>query len=199
MNTRAKLSTATTPNQLRIIGGHWRGRKLRFPDVPGLRPTGDRLRETLFNWLAPELQGARCLDLFAGSGALGLEALSRGAAVSWMLERDAQAAHGLRQNLQVLAASGGVVQQTDGIARLRQGNTEAPFDIIFIDPPFDLDLWQASIDALEAGNWLADSASIYIESGLDAPYQTPPNWALHRDKRAGRVSYRLYYRETPDN
>ena len=199
MKALAKLSTATNPNQLRIIGGHWRGRKLRFPDVQGLRPTGDRIRETLFNWLAPELQGARCLDLFAGSGALGLEALSRGAAVSWMLERDAQAAKGLRENLQLLAASGGVVQQMDSLVRLRQDNTEEPFDVIFIDPPFDLDLWQASIDALEAGNWLAESASIYIESGLDAPYQPPLNWALHRDKRAGQVSYRLYYRETPDH
>src|SRR5690606_3705719 len=144
----AKLSTARNPNQLRIIGGQWRGRKLRFPDVEGLRPTGDRIRETLFNWLAPELPGARCLDLFAGSGSLGLEALSRGAAASWMLERDAHAAGCLRENLQLLAADGGVVQHLDSLTHLRQGNAEQPFDVIFIDPPFDRNLWQASIDAL---------------------------------------------------
>lgn len=197
MKAPAKPSTGKNPNQLRIIGGLWRGRKLRFPDVEGLRPTGDRIRETLFNWLAPELPRARCLDLFAGSGALGLEALSRGARVSWMLERDARAASCLRENLQLLAADGGVVQHMDSLTCLRQGNVEQPFEVVFIDPPFDLDLWQASINALEAGNWLADSASIYIESSLEASYQPPINWALHRDKRAGRVNYRLYYREAP--
>src|SRR5690606_28608744 len=130
-------------------------------------------------------------------GSLGLEALSRGAAASWMLERDAHAAGCLRENLQLLAADGGVVQHLDSLTHLRQGNAEQPFDVIFIDPPFDRNLWQASIDALEAGGWLADSASIYIESGLEASYQPPVNWALHRDKRAGRVNYRLYYREAP--
>lgn len=185
-------------HQLRIIGGQWRGRKLRFPAVDGLRPTGDRIRETLFNWLAPELPGSRCLDLFAGSGALGLEALSRGASVSVMFERDVLAAQVLRENLQFLIAEGGQVQQLDTLQCLQAGNKEEPYAIAFIDPPFSLNLWQASIDALESGNWLAESASVYIESGLDAPYQVPPNWALHRDKRAGQVGYRLFYREQVD-
>lgn len=182
-------------NQLRIIAGLWRGRKLSFPDVDGLRPTGDRIRETLFNWLAPEIQGARCLDLFAGSGALGIEALSRGAEVSVLVERDAKAAAQLKANLEILKAEQGRVVNTEALGFLQKGNTDAPYHIVFIDPPFALHLWQSVIAALEAGNWLADNATIYIESGRDHNYHPPINWQLHRDKHAGAVSYRLYYRE----
>jgi 16S rRNA (guanine966-N2)-methyltransferase len=186
---------ATQNNQLRIIAGLWRGRKLSFPDVDGLRPTGDRIRETLFNWLAPEIQGSRCLDLFAGSGALGIEALSRGAEVSVLVERDSKAAAQLKANLEILKAEQGRVVNADVLGLLQNGNTDAPYHIIFIDPPFQLNLWQSVIDALEAGNWLADNATIYIESGRDDEYQPPINWQLHRDKHAGAVSYRLFYRE----
>ena len=186
---------ATQNNQLRIIAGLWRGRKLSFPDIDGLRPTGDRLRETLFNWLAPEIQGARCLDLFAGSGALGIEALSRGAEVSVLVERDSKAAAQLKANLEILKAGQGRVVNADALGLLQKGNTDAPYHIIFIDPPFQLKLWQSVIDALEAGNWLADNATIYIESGRDDEYHPPINWQLHRDKHAGAVSYRLFYRE----
>ncbi len=182
-------------NQLRIIGGLWRGRKLAFPDVEGLRPTGDRIRETLFNWLAPEIQGARCLDLFAGSGALGIEALSRGAAASVMVERDSKAAAQLKANLAILKDETGRILNADIMELLRKGNSDEPYHIIFIDPPFQLKLWQAVIEALEAGNWLADNATIYIESGRDDQYAPPINWQLHRDKHAGAVSYRLFYRE----
>lgn len=181
--------------QLRIIGGSWRGRKLSFPDVEGLRPTGDRVRETLFNWLAPEIQKARCLDVFAGSGALGLEALSRGAGLGVLIERDAKATAQLRINLQVLKADNGRVIHDDALSMLRRGNSEEPYHIIFIDPPFSLNLWQAVIDALEMGNWLADDATIYIESGRESVYQPPINWQLHREKHAGQVCYRLFYRE----
>lgn len=181
-------------NQLRIIGGTWRGRKLSFPDVDGLRPTGDRIRETLFNWLAPDIQGARCLDLFAGSGALGLEALSRGASYSLMRERNSQAAHQLQLNLQLLQATQGEVSQGDTLAWLEQPNGGAPFDLVFIDPPFQLDLWQRAIDALENGGYLTDKAVIYVESGKDDSYQIPSSWSLHRDKTAGNVCYRLFYR-----
>lgn len=200
MKASAKSLSASAKHvsQLRVIGGQWRGRKLRFPELDGLRPTGDRIRETLFNWLAPELPGARCLDLFAGSGALGLEALSRGAGLSVMFERDARAASCLRENLQLLDSRSGVVEQADSLVRLQQACPGQPFDVVFIDPPFTLNLWQASIDGLESGGWLAESASIYIESGLDAPYHVPANWVLHRDKRAGKVNYRLYYREQPE-
>ena len=181
-------------NQLRIIGGQWRGRKLSFPGIDGLRPTGDRIRETLFNWLAPTIAGSRCLDLFAGSGALGLEALSRGAAASVLVERDTQAAAQLRANLALLQANQGQLVQVDVLTWLARGNSGAPFDIVFIDPPFQLNLWQVVIDALEAGGWLADDAAIYIESGRATPFTVPQHWHLHRDKQAGQVSYRLFYR-----
>ena len=193
-HTHRRTATSRTANQLRIIGGQWRGRKLSFPDVDGLRPTGDRIRETLFNWLAPELPGARCLDLFAGSGALGLEALSRGASASVLVERDSGAASQLRANLALLAATEGQLLQVDALRLLRDGNSGAPYAVVFIDPPFQLGLWQAVIDALEEGQWLSEDASVYIESGRDSVYVVPANWRLHREKHAGQVSYRLFYR-----
>lgn len=189
-------------NQLRIIGGLWRGRKLSFPDVDGLRPTGDRIRETLFNWLAPDIQGARCIDLFSGSGALGLEALSRGAQSSLLLEKHAGAAQQLKSNLQLLKAENGRVEQVDSLQWLKQQPPPHEFDIIFIDPPFALDLWEPIAAALEAQAWLSDDAVIYLEAPRDAHLQLPSNWLLHRDKHAGQVSFRLYHRQaqaTPTN
>lgn len=189
-------------NQLRIIGGVWRGRKLSFPDVDGLRPTGDRIRETLFNWLAPDIQGAHCLDLFAGSGALGLEALSRGAESSLLLEKHAGAAQQLKSNLQLLQSESGKVEQVDSLQWLKQQQPPHPFDIIFIDPPFALDLWEPIAAALETQGWLSDQAVIYLEAPRDANLQLPANWQLHRNKQAGQVSFRLYYRQaaaTPTN
>ncbi|HEX7762206.1 MAG TPA: 16S rRNA (guanine(966)-N(2))-methyltransferase RsmD [Cellvibrio sp.] len=185
-------------NQLRIIGGQWRGRKLSFPDVDGLRPTGDRIRETLFNWIAPDIHGANCLDLFAGSGALGLEALSRGAASSLLIERDGRAAAQLKSNLDLLKADGGKVLQMDALDYLQRSATELPnamFDVVFIDPPFQLNLWQVVIDQLEQRQLLREGAAIYIESGLNDHYLPPANWRLHRDKTSGSVHYRLFYRE----
>lgn len=195
---KSSKPTPAGSNQLRIIGGIWRGRKLSFPDVDGLRPTGDRIRETLFNWLAPDIQGARCLDLFAGSGALGLEALSRGAQSSLLLEKHAAAAQQLKSNLQLLQAGNGRVEQVDSLHWLKQQPPQ-PFDIIFIDPPFALDLWVPIAAALEAQAWLSDEALIYLEAPRDAQLQLPANWQLHRDKHAGQVSFRLYHRHTPDN
>ncbi|GGY84774.1 ribosomal RNA small subunit methyltransferase D [Cellvibrio zantedeschiae] len=168
---------------------------MSFPDVDGLRPTGDRIRETLFNWLAPEIQDARCLDLFAGSGALGIEALSRGAATSVLVELDTKAAAQLKTNLEILKGDKGRIINADVMELLRKGNTEEPYHIVFIDPPFQLKLWQAVIGALEEGNWLAENATIYIESGTEDEFAPPINWQLHRDKHAGAVSYRLFYRE----
>jgi len=182
-------------NQLRIIAGLWRGRKLSFPDVDGLRPTGDRIRETLFNWLTHELPGARCLDLFAGSGALGIEALSRGASLGVLVERNAKAAAQLKANLELLKAEKGKILNVDALSFLQKENTDAPYHIVFIDPPFQLNLWQAVIEALENGNWLAEDATIYIEASRNTEYHPPINWQLHRDKTAGAVSYRLFYRE----
>jgi 16S rRNA (guanine966-N2)-methyltransferase len=191
-STKARKPPVST-NQLRIIGGQWRGRKLLFPNVEGLRPTGDRIRETLFNWLAPDIQGARCLDLFAGSGALGLEALSRGASYSLLLERDYQAAQALKENLHTLKADSRQLLQVDSLKYLASGNPDAPFDVVFIDPPFGLDLWQQVIENLEQGNWLGADACIYLEAPRDYPIVTPTHWHLHRAKQAGQVSYRLYY------
>ena len=184
-------------NQLRIIGGLWRGRKLSFPDADGLRPTGDRIRETLFNWLAPDIHGAHCLDLFAGSGALGLEALSRGAESSLLLEKHPAAARQLKDNLQLLKANNGRVEHVDSLHWLNSAQVSHRFDIVFIDPPFALNLWDAVIAALETRNWLADEAVIYLEAPRDAQLQLPANWQLHRDKQAGQVSYRLYCRQQP--
>lgn len=179
---------------LRIIGGRWRGRKLSFPSVDGLRPTGDRIRETLFNWLAPHLPEARCLDLFAGSGALGFEALSRGAADALLLERDPQAASGLKQNLAALNSTAGQVIEGDSLKWLNRESPRA-FDVVFIDPPFQQQLWQASIDRLAQEGWLADGAAVYIESEPDTPLSVPEHWHLHRDKTGGQVRYRLYFLE----
>ncbi len=195
MKPRTKSSPPLARTQLRIIGGQWRGRKLSFPALDGLRPTGDRIRETLFNWLAPRLPGAHCLDLFAGSGALGLEALSRGAGATVLLEKDRQAAQQLRDNLKLLGSEQAKIVAEDSLQWLHQGPTEQAFDVVFLDPPFQHNLWQAAIDALEQYAWLAPEAAIYIESGRDTPYQTPPHWRLHRDKNAGQVTYRLYLLE----
>lgn len=184
-------SAATQP--LRIIGGQWRGRKLSFPAIEGLRPTGDRVRETLFNWLAPILPGARCLDLYAGSGALGLEALSRGADFSVMLEKDSEAARQLRANLSLLNCDRGQVQTEDSLVWLSRGPEGAPFDVVFVDPPFERRLWQASINRLEQEGWLAQDAAVYLESDREMEPTVPEHWRLHRDKTSGKVRYRLYF------
>lgn len=197
--TSSGSSKPKSNNQLRIIGGLWRGRKLSFPDADGLRPTGDRIRETLFNWLAPDIQGAHCLDLFAGSGALGLEALSRGAQSSLLLEKNATAAQQLKNNLQLLQAGNGKVEQVDSLAWLNRQQPTQRFDIVFIDPPFALDLWEEIATALETHNWLGDAAVIYLEAPREAHLQLPANWQLHRDKQAGQVSFRLYHRHIPVN
>lgn len=192
-STLSVRNSSKTPNQLRIIGGQWRGRKLSFPDVDGLRPTGDRIRETLFNWLTGELQHARCLDLFAGSGALGLEAASRGADTCVLIERHPLAAAALRQNLSVLNATHVRLEHTDA-AQFLSGKPEAPFHVVFMDPPFSLDLWASCAAQLENGGWLADEAWIYLEAPVNTPLSLPSSWRLYRDKKAGQVSYRLYHR-----
>lgn len=177
-------------NTLRIIGGQWRGRKLRFADGEGLRPTTDRVRETLFNWLQPVIHGARCLDLFAGSGALGLEALSRGASEVQFIERNPGAVRALQENLKLLQAENGHVHQGDALAYLRGANR--PFDVVFLDPPFRQDLLDPALSLLSQGNWLAPGARIYLEleAELGAP-ELPAGWELLRSKTAGQVAYHL--------
>lgn len=185
------------PQQLRIIGGQWRGRKLSFPSLPTLRPTPDRVRETLFNWLQSNIVNSRCLDLFAGSGALGLEALSRGAASVVMVETDQQAINALHEHFQRLSVSNSKIIHADALAFLRR-EPEQPFDIVFLDPPFKQNLLQPCIELLEQQHWLTDDACVYIEADktiTDLPI--PLNWHLHRSKIAGQVGYHLAIRHSP--
>ncbi len=181
------------PGELRIIGGRWRGRKLRFPSAPGLRPTPDRVRETLFNWLMMEIPGARCLDLFAGSGALGLEALSRGAACTVFLERDRGAAEAIRSHLAALeVGSPSRVQQADGVRWLQEQAAE-PFNVVFLDPPYDLALLEPACALLQARGWLAADAWVYVERRNQGPRPSlPASFTPHRVKEAGQVAYELY-------
>ncbi|MCB1714670.1 MAG: 16S rRNA (guanine(966)-N(2))-methyltransferase RsmD [Candidatus Competibacteraceae bacterium] len=195
------MKRAGTSQQLRIIGGQWRGRKLRFPALPGLRPTPDRVRETLFNWLSPLITGARCLDLFAGSGALGIEALSRGAARVVFVENDARASKTLRENLHVLQTDAAAVIAMDAQRWLKQAAPMqvAPdlFDIVFLDPPFAQDYLNPICQALEDSGCLAANALIYLESEIRSSVLLPANWTVLRDKTAGQVHYRLARREVP--
>jgi 16S rRNA (guanine966-N2)-methyltransferase len=181
---------------VRIIGGSLRGSRLDVPASPGLRPTPDRVRETLFNWLAPVIPGARCLDLFAGTGALGIEAISRGAAGCVFVERDRRLAELLRGNLVRLRVSAGEVANAGADAFL--AGEPRPFDIVFLDPPFEAGLWQASAVALEQGGWLRSGAWIYLESPAQSPPPVPPAWTLHREARAGTVRHALYRRRGDD-
>ncbi|TNE79084.1 MAG: 16S rRNA (guanine(966)-N(2))-methyltransferase RsmD [Gammaproteobacteria bacterium] len=179
--------------QLRIIGGQWRGRKLRFNEVAGLRPTGDRIRETLFNWLAPVMAGAHCLDLFAGSGALGLEALSRGAASSTMVEIHPKAASILKDNCQLLRAEGAEVVVAEALGWLEATHPAQPFDVVFLDPPFSANLLQPCLNLLSRPGLLAPDAYIYTEADRNQPPPvTPADFSLAKEKNAGQVCYRLY-------
>ena len=178
--------------RIRIIGGHLRNSRLDVPELPGLRPTPERVRETLFNWLAPVIDGARCLELCAGTGALGIEALSRGAAGVQFVERDARAAQALRDNLARLKAAGGQVAAIDAQVYL-QGAAQ-PFGVVFLDPPFALELWTPLTRQLEQGGWLAPSAWIYVESPRQAAPVVPAHWVEHRQGAAGEVVYTLYRR-----
>ena len=197
---RTSAPRAGRGGRLRIIAGSWRGRILPVPDAPGLRPTGERIRETLFNWLAPVISGARCLDAFAGSGALGLEAASRGAARVTLIERSERVARQLRANLGTLGAGNCEVVRADTLRRLAGPPPTTPFDLVFLDPPFDDDLLGPACRLLETGGWLAPAARIYLEApahqGLP---ELPPGWAVVRDRTAGAVRYLLAQRHAgPD-
>ena len=183
------------PGRVRIIGGSLRNSRLEVPDVPGLRPTAERVRETLFNWLAPVIEGMDCLDLCAGTGALGIEALSRGAASVQFVERDARAAQALRANLVRLKADQAPVNVTDAGSFLQQAGRA--HDLVFLAPPFALDLWAALAGQLERGGWLAARAWIYVESPRAVVPDLPPTWQLHREGHAGEVRFALYRRALP--
>lgn len=181
------------PGSVRIIGGTWRGRRLPVPAVSGLRPTGDRIRETLFNWLAPQLPGARCLDLFAGSGALGLEALSRGAAHCDFVDTQAVALRSLRETVAALGAGDrATVHARDALAFL--GAATTAWDIVFLDPPFASGLLVTAIAALAGGPALADEGMVYLEHAVGDGLEVPPTLAPHRQRRTPTLVYALYRR-----
>ncbi len=178
--------------EVRIIGGRWRGRKLTFQAADGLRPTGDRIRETLFNWLATHIHGAHCLDLFAGSGALGLEALSRGAAFCDFVDTSRIAMRQVSQHLHSLGASElGHCHLSPALQYLQAATRR--YQIVFVDPPFNLQIAGPVCAALAQQRLLDENALVYLEmAALEPMPAIPPGWVLHRDKRAGAVAYRLF-------
>lgn len=184
-------ASARAEGSVRIIGGRWRGSRLPLVAAPGLRPSSDRGRETLFNWLQPMLPGARVLDLFAGSGALGLEALSRGAAEAVMIEREARQAALLAASIQRLQAPARLVTG-DALQWLRKPPA-GTFDLAFLDPPFDAGLWELALALLPP--WLAPDAWLYLESPAQARIDAGPGWHLHRELATRHAHLALYRRD----
>jgi 16S rRNA (guanine966-N2)-methyltransferase len=178
--------------KLRIVAGHLRGSRIDVVDQDGLRPTSDRVRETVFNWLAPMIGGAHCLDLFAGSGALGIEAISRGAADCVFVERDRAVARQLEATLGRLKVANGSVINADALSWL--GQSSRPFDLVFLDPPFSAGLWTEAAARLEANGWLAADTWIHVEAAQGTAIVLPANWRLHREGAAGAVQFGIYRR-----
>lgn len=196
--SQSRKGGATSKGQVRIIGGERRGHRLQFVDQGGdLRPSSDRMRETLFNWLQFELPGLRVLDLFAGSGVLGAEALSRGAQRAILVEKKRERAADLKRQLLPLFEDRIDIHNADALQWL--AHSALQFDLVFVDPPYDLGLAEPACAALEERGLLADGAWIYVESRRheDAP-AVPPNWQLHREKQGGDVLARLFERRTPE-
>lgn len=185
----SKRSSPDRPGSLRIIGGRWRGRRIVLPSHAAIRPTPDRVRETLFNWLTPVIDGMRCLDLFAGSGALGLEALSRGASEAWFVDKSEAAVARLTDTLRGLDCRSANVLTADALHFLRQQN--GGFDLVFLDPPFDAINLENLCTLLEA-NWLAPGAYIYLEASRENELPLmPETWSTVREKTAGQVRFAL--------
>jgi len=191
MTVKSKYKVNKAPKgSIRIIAGKYRGRKLPVLDAQGLRPTTDRVKETVFNWLMPYINTTNCLDCFAGSGSLGVEALSRGAQHVTFLELNKQAAAQLNTNLQRLKEKNAKVINTNSLNYLNKATQQ--FDLVFIDPPFRQNLALETINKLTQG-WLAEKALIYVEVESEAQLNNlPNNWQLLKEKTAGQVVYRLY-------
>lgn len=199
-NPRVRINARSSegrPGQffvLRIIGGEWRGRKIRFPPVQAIRPTPDRVRETLFNWLQGVVPGSRCLDLYAGSGALGLEALSRGAAEVVFVDVEPAVVRHIGGTLRELHCDRGRAVRADAEGFLGQPPT--PFDVIFLDPPFADPVLPELCRRIEAGGWLKDGGLVYLESpAATGEPALPPGWTLLKSRRAGEVGYHLARRD----
>jgi 16S rRNA (guanine966-N2)-methyltransferase len=188
---KTESSASGSRNSVRIIGGGWRGRRVSFPDIPGLRPTPDRVRETLFNWLQERIAGARCLDLFAGSGALGLEALSRGAKELVFVEQAVAAARALQEQLIRFGGQARAQVAEMGAARYLRSVPQA-FDIVFLDPPFGRDALAEYVPMLDEGQWLKPGALVYLENEKKTGVPPlPAHWQLLKSKSAGEVGYHL--------
>lgn len=192
--TKSASAKGTRPGGvIRIIGGDWRGRKLPVLDIEGLRPTSDRVRETLFNWLQFEIASKRCLDVFAGSGALGFEAKSRGAAEVLMLEKSEAVARQLKQNAQLLKTQAIEVQTTDSLQYLAYPAKQT-FDLVFIDPPFNQNLVQPTLDTLFANGWVNHQAWLYIEQEKSLDWPTlPSGWQIYREKTTSQTRFALWH------
>jgi len=181
----------------RIIGGVWRGRKISFDDAKGLRPTTDRIRETVFNWLQFELANSVCLDCFAGSGAMGFEAASRGAASVVMLDNNRATVANLKANIGLLVANTVQLEMVDTLRWLQQTKAkQQAFDIVFIDPPYQSDLLEKTCEQLEKGEWLRAQTKIYLEHAVNDKINTPPSWTCLKSKQAGQVAYKLFSKES---
>jgi len=187
------MKSVPSPGQVRIIGGQWRRTRLPVALRDGLRPTPDRTRETVFNWLQPVLPGARVLDLFAGSGTLGLEAVSRGASEAMLVEHDLAQARSLRETVARLPGGEVVtVVQADAL-RWLAAPLHGRFDLVFLDPPFAGDLWHPALAALSP--WLAENAWLYLETSADSVIEPGPEWQLHREGHSRQTRYTLYRRD----
>ena len=195
---KRKQSGNSKAGRLRIVAGNWRSRLLDIADVEGLRPTSERIRETLFNWLTPHLNGARCLDLYAGTGALGLEALSRGAASAVFVERGPVAERQLRKNIELLGAENAKIIPSGALEFLRSA-APTPFDIVFLDPPYAGNLLGETCRLLVDTHQLADDALIYLEDERSrGEPELPRGWTILKDKTAGKVRYMLAKAEKDD-
>ncbi|MBH0056244.1 16S rRNA (guanine(966)-N(2))-methyltransferase RsmD [Pseudoalteromonas sp. SWXJZ94C] len=192
-----KAISKSSDGFIRVISGQFRGRKLPVKDVQGLRPTTDRIKETVFNWLMQDTRDTNVLDCFAGSGGLGFEALSRFAKSALFVELDHCAAKQLEQNISTLKLQNAQVKHINTLSFLEQKNLNEPFNLVFVDPPFRKDLAQISCDLLENNQWLNAQALIYVEVESELNTFTPPsNWLLIKEKKAGQVFCRLYKRQT---
>ena len=189
------MTPARLTGKVRIIAGQWRSRKISFPALPGLRPTHDRVRETLFNWLAPTIEAANCLDLFAGSGAFGFEALSRGAKQVTFVDSSKAVIEALKKNAELLKTDKAEIILADCPQQMPTLSF-APFDIVFLDPPFYQGLIEPTAKWLEQNNKLSETALIYIEveNGL-SPLPVPTNWQIFRKKNTASLAYYLLQRQ----
>jgi 16S rRNA (guanine966-N2)-methyltransferase len=182
------------PGTVRIIGGRWRGRRLPVADLPGLRPSGDRSRETLFNWLHTHIRGARCVDLFAGTGVLGLEAASRGAARVVLVEQAARAVRSIEESVIALNDAAEISVVRGDALRWLESCEAASIDVAFVDPPFDSGLAVRALERLAGLGCMAPGGLVYLETPRDAPAEISPDWRVVREKRMGEVRMRLLKR-----